>query len=447
MKGILILLLAGAAAPALAQQSAQTTPATPAATNACLPEHAAMGHCKLPAPAQPVADPHAGHTMPARQAPASNPDVSRDIAPAPAPVSGAPCLPEHAAMGHCKLPTPANHDTSSAAAPPPASGAACLPEHAAMGHCKLPARTDRSGASPAAPAPGAACLPEHAAMGHCQLPAPAPSAADPHAGHNMQAPGAAPAPPAAPPPPAAFAGPENAADAFYSEAEMAEAREDLIKEHGDIPVYRILFDQLETRIRDGRDGYEWDIQAWYGGDVDKLWLKSEGGGAFGEGVENAEVQALWSHAIDPWFDLQLGVRHDFRPDPERTYLVGGIQGLAPYWFEVEATAFVSNKGEVSARFEGEYDLRLTQALILQPRVEFDLALQDSPDIRVGSGLSTAELGARLRYEFFPKSGPAVIAPYIGVQYERAFGDTARFYRASGESAGGWSFLAGIRTWF
>ena len=448
MKGILILLLAGAATPALAQQGGQAAPAGPAPTGSCTPEHAAMGHCTLPAPA-PVADPHAGHTMPAQQAPASSP-----VAPAPAP--SASCPPEHAAMGHCKMPAPANAGSGRAVAPPPSPAATCAPEHAAMGHCKLPAPAQPA-ADPhaghtmpaeqaSAPAPTAPCAPEHAAMGHCQLPAPAQSV-DPHAGHDMQAPGAAPTPPATPPPPAAFTGPENAADAFYSEAKMAEARSEMYREHGGLRTYRVLFDQLEARIGKGRDGYGWDVEAWYGGDINKLWVTSEGEGTFGERVESAEVQALWSRAIDPWFDLQLGVRQDFRSGPDRTYLAAGVQGLAPYWFEVEAMAFVSHKGEVSARFEGEYDLRLTQALILQPRVEFDLALEDSPEIRVGSGLSTAELGARLRYEFLPKSGPAVIAPYVGVQYERAFGDTARYYRASGEDRGGWSFLAGLRTWF
>lgn len=299
---------------------------------------------------------------------------------------------------------------------------------------------------PAQPAPAqpTSCLPEHAAMGHCQSPAPAQS--DPHAGHDMQG-SAAPNPPATPPPPVAFTGPEHAADLFYGQVEMAEARGDLIREHGGLKTYRFLLDQLEARVGRGRNGYAWDAEAWYGGDINKLWITTEGEGTFSESVEIAEVQALWSRAIDPWFDLQFGVRQDFQSGPDRTYLAAGVQGLAPYWFEVDATAFVSNKGEVSARFEGEYDLRLTQALILQPRIEFDLALQDSPEIRVGSGLSTAELGARLRYEFFPRSGPAVIAPYVGVQYERAFGDTARYYRASGEDAGGWNFLVGLRTWF
>jgi copper resistance protein B len=154
------------------------------------------------------------------------------------------------------------------------------------------------------------------------------------------------------------------------------------------------------------------------------------------------VQALWSRAIDPWFDLQTGLRYDFRPDPSRAYLVLGVQGLAPYWFEVDAAAFVSTKGDVSARFEAEYDIRFTQKLILQPRVEVDFALQDVPELGIGSGLSSGEIGARLRYEVRPE-----FAPYVGVEYERAFDGTARFRRAAGEDRGGVSFLIGLRTWF
>ncbi len=207
-------------------------------------------------------------------------------------------------------------------------------------------------------------------------------------------------------------------------------------------TYKLLVDQLEAKVRDGGDGFTWDASAWYGGDIGKLWLKSEGEGEFGGSVEQAEVQALWSHAIDPWFDLQAGIRYDFRPDPERAHLVVGVQGLAPYWFEVDAAAFVSDRGDITARLEVEYDLRLTQRLILQPLVELDLAAQDVPEIGVGAGLSTAEFGARLRYEFAPE-----LAPYVGIEYERAFGGTAGFRRAAGEEAGGWSLLFGVRTWF
>jgi copper resistance protein B len=294
-------------------------------------------------------------------------------------------------------------------------------------------------APPAQSAPPAAADP-HA--GHTMPQTPV-SAADPHAGHDMSGMDQGhPTPPTAPPPAAAFSGPAHAADLVFDPAEMAEAREELREEHGSMETYKVLVDQLEAKLRNGRDGYAWDAQAWYGGDIDKLWLKTEGEGAFGESVEGAEVQALWSHAIDPWFDLQLGVRHDFRPDPERTHLVLGVQGLAPYWFEVDAAAFVSDKGEVTARLEAEYDLRVTQKLILQPRVELDLSLQDVPEIGIGSGLSSGEIGARLRYEIRPE-----FAPYVGIEYERAFGGTADFRRAAGEKAGGLSLLVGLRTWF
>ncbi len=212
-------------------------------------------------------------------------------------------------------------------------------------------------------------------------------------------------------------------------------------------AYKLLIDQLEVAIGDGREGYSWDAQFWYGGDIDKFWLKTEGEGTFGEELETAEIQGLWSHAIDPWFDLQAGVRQDIGAGPARTHLVLGVQGLAPYWFEVDGAVFLSTEGDVTARVEGEYDLRLTREIILQPRVEVDFSLQDVPELRLGTGITSAELGARLRYEFFPKSGPAVIAPYIGLQYQRAFGRTEDFRLAAGEDAEGFSLLVGVRTWF
>ena len=120
----------------------------------------------------------------------------------------------------------------------------------------------------------------------------------------------------------------------------------------------------------------------------------------------------------------------------------GVEGLAPYWIEVDAAAFLSDKGDVTARVEAEHDMRLTQKLILQPRFELDFAAQDIPRQQIGSGLSSAELGLRLRYQIVPR-----FAPYIGVNYERAFGDTRRFRRLDGENPGGWQYVAGLRTWF
>jgi copper resistance protein B len=326
------------------------------------------------------------------------------------------------------------------------------------GHGAQPADPHAGHAKPAAPAPKPPVDPhaEHAMpapkpvdphAGHA-MPAEEP-AADPHAGHSMPAAdphaghgAAVPAPPVAPAPAAASSGPAHAADAVYGAEAMAAARQGMRKEHGDIKTGKLLLDRLEYRLADGRDGYAWDAQAWYGGDIDKLWLKSEGEGAFGEGLERGEVQALWSRAIDPWFDLQLGLRHDFGRGPDRGHLAVGVQGLAPYWFEVDAAAFVSEKGDVSARLEAEYDLRITQRLILQPTAELEFSLQDVPELGIGSGLSSADLGLRLRFEIAPE-----FAPYIGVEYERGFGDTAGFRRAAGEEAGGLSVLAGLRAWF
>lgn len=416
MKRLILALLASAAAsPALAQHGSHAQPA-PAST--CTPEHAAMGHCTMPAPA-PTRTPAAtctpehaamGHCALPAEAPAAPP------MPRPAPAST--CTPEHAATGHCQMP-PARPAPS--AAPP----ATCTPEHAAMGHCALPAATP---APPQAQTPTATCTPEHAAMGHCT-------------------PSTAAEIPLAPPPPEALSGPAHAQDLFFNPTEAARSRAELAREHGGLSAYKLLIDQLEVRFGDGREGYSWDAQFWYGGDTDKLWVKAEGEGAFGEAFDGAEIQALWSRAIDPWFDLQAGVRQDIGAGPDRTHLVIGIQGLAPYWFEVEAAAFLSTAGDITARFEAEYDLRLTQRLILQPHLEVDLSLQEVPELGLGSGVTTAELGVRLRHEYFPGGGPAVVAPYLGVSYEHAFGRTRAFRRTAGEETGGLRFLVGVRTWF
>lgn len=307
-----------------------------------------------------------------------------------------------------------------------------------MGHCTLPSEPAK-----VAPAPSASsdtCLPEHAAMGHCTPSAagPAPQAADPHAGHKVTATD----PPVGPPPAAALSGPEHAADAIFGAAPMAESRDVMRREHGDLPAYKVFFDRIETRIRDGGDAYLVEGEAWYGGDINKVWVKTELEGEWGEGLEGAEVQGLWSRAIDPWFDLQAGIRYDARRGSDRAHLVLGIQGLAPYWWEVDGAVFLSNKGEVTGRAEAEYDLRITQKLILQPRAEVDLSLQDIPELQIGAGLTSAAVGARLRYQVTP-----LFAPYVGVEYERAFGDTRRFLRRDGEDSGGFNLLAGLRIWF
>ena len=247
--------------------------------------------------------------------------------------------------------------------------------------------------------------------------------------------------PLLPPPPEAGSGPARAAVAIWGEEAMNEARRELVRETDGGMRFWFQGDRLEYRSREGADGYLWDIQGYYGGDIDKFWFKSEGEGSFGEPVEGAEVQALWSRAIAPFFDLQTGVRQDLT-GPERTHAVIGIQGIAPYQFEVDVAAFVSNKGDVTARFEGELDQRITQRLILQPRAEIALSAQDIPELGIGAGLDRIEAGLRLRYEFARE-----FAPYVGVSQEWRIGESADFARAAGEDPSVTNYVVGMRFWF
>jgi copper resistance protein B len=242
----------------------------------------------------------------------------------------------------------------------------------------------------------------------------------------------------APPPPIPT---DHPADRFFPTARMEPARAALMHE-GRMTTYAVKIDQFEYRAANGKDGYGWAGEAWLGGDIDKLVIASEGEGEFGHKPERAELHALWRHALDPFFNLELGARQDFRPDPRRTYAVIGIEGLAPYWFEVEAQAFVSNKGDVHLRAGASYDQRITQNLILQPQAELNVALQDVPELRIASGLERIELGARLRYEITPR-----FAPYLGVHWERKLGGTADLVRAGGEKPSGVAAVFGIKAWF
>ncbi|MGP1283291.1 MAG: copper resistance protein B [Parasphingopyxis sp.] len=265
---------------------------------------------------------------------------------------------------------------------------------------------------------------------------------DPHAGHAMPGMAGDTPLPQSGPPPEALSGPAHAADTVFPPAVMAEARENLRRETGAMTVGLFSVDRLEAAIGSGEDAYAWELNARYGGDIDRLWIKSEGEGAFGGSLEEVEIQALWSHAIGPFFDFQAGVRADFRDGPDSTHLALGVQGLAPYMFEVDIAGFLSDDGDLTARIEAEYDQRLSQSLILQPRVELNFAAQDVPELGIGSGFSDLEAGLRLRYEFSPQ-----FAPYIGIEWQRQFGDTADFARAAGEDPDRIVFLAGVRFWF
>ena len=241
----------------------------------------------------------------------------------------------------------------------------------------------------------------------------------------------------APPPPS-----DHAADLIWDPEAMRGARADLRTETGGQSFYMVLFNLAEYQAKKGRDGYRWDGEAWYGGDINRLTLKTEGEGAFREGLESAEIQAVYSRSIGPYWFVQGGLRYDIKPNPSRTYATIGIEGLAPNNFDVEGALFLSDRGDVLGRIEGYYDQRVTQRLILQPRAEFNLSAQDVRAEGYGSGLVDAELGLRLRYEVRRE-----FAPYIVISWERQFGDTRRFSRLRNQETGGFSFVAGVRTWF
>ena len=201
-------------------------------------------------------------------------------------------------------------------------------------------------------------------------------------------------------------------------------------------------EQFEYRNQDGGDALKWDAQGWYGGDDNKLWLKTEGEKPAGGKVENAEIQLLLSHRVTDFFDVQAGMRYDPEPNPRRSYAVLGLQGLAPYYFETDAALFLSHKGDLSARFIAEYELLLTQRLILQPAMEINLAAQDVKALGLGAGVTDIELGLRLRYEIRRE-----FAPYVGVNWQRKLGQTADLARRDGGDTEIPSLVAGIRLWF
>ena len=226
------------------------------------------------------------------------------------------------------------------------------------------------------------------------------------------------------------------------------AEEDWPRPIEDNPViYLLLFDQLEYRAHDGSSTFHWDVQGWIGGDYNRIWLKTEGEQRLSNdhGGE-AEVQLLYSRLISPYFDFQAGLRHDevygAGPQEARSFAVISVQGLGLYWFELEFAAFVSEDGDLSARLTGEYDFLITQRLVLQPRLETEIGVQEVEEFGVGQGLNGIELGLRLRYEILRE-----LAPYVGISWATKLGETADLARREGDDVESFSVLLGVRMWF
>ena len=141
--------------------------------------------------------------------------------------------------------------------------------------------------------------------------------------------------------------------------------------HDGVMQYQVLFDQLEWQFIHGVHGLRWDSRTWFGGDRNRLWVRSEGEALDGV-IETAEAQVLFGRSIAPWWDVVAGVGFDVRPGPAHMWLAAGIQGLAPHWLDVQATGFVGPSGHTAARFEIETDLLVTNRLILQPLLELSV---------------------------------------------------------------------------
>ena len=210
--------------------------------------------------------------------------------------------------------------------------------------------------------------------------------------------------------------------------------------HGTGVNYQVLFDQLEGQFVHGDPGARWDAKAWFGGDVNRVWVRTEGDALDGV-LDTAEAQVWFGRSISRWWDVVGGVRYDPRPSPSHTWAVVGIQGLAPQFFDVQATAYVGSAGHLAARLEVEYEQLITQRLILQPLVELSFSGKDDPDRGMAAGLSTGEVGFRLRYEIRRE-----LAPYVGVVWHKKLFGTGDIAREQGHDPGGWHLVGGLRWW-
>lgn len=203
----------------------------------------------------------------------------------------------------------------------------------------------------------------------------------------------------------------------------------------------VLADQLEWRDANAGSAASWDLKGWIGRDTERLWFRAEGERVDNR-TEDSEAHLLWGRRVTRWWDVVAGARQDFKPGPSQTWLALGVQGLAPYMFEVEATAYVGDGGQTAARLEAEYELLVTNHLILQPLLELNVYGKDNEARGIGAGFSSLEAGLRLRYEIRRE-----VAPYVGITWARKLGETADLAELAGEDIDDAQLVAGVRAWF
>ena len=223
-------------------------------------------------------------------------------------------------------------------------------------------------------------------------------------------------------------------DAAFPEVEPHRLR-------GDAVYAFLLFDRLEWQGAGTTHGIDWNGSGWVGGVRNRLWFRTEGHSDDGA-LEDAEAHLLYGRAIARWWDVVVGVRQDFRPGPAQTWAAFGLQGLAPYWFDIEVTGYVSDAGQTAARLEVDYELLFTNRLILRPRVELNLYGKRNAARGIGAGLADTDVGLRLRYEWRRE-----LAPYIGVSWLNTHAETSDLARTAGEPTSDTRLVAGVRLWY
>ena len=209
----------------------------------------------------------------------------------------------------------------------------------------------------------------------------------------------------------------------------------------DDPILTKVMGEVETRKANGANPKVWNINAWVGKDLEKLWIKSEGEKLNGKTTE-AELQILYSKAITPFWDLQYGIKKDFKPTPSRTWGTIAVKGVAPYLVEIDASLFVGESERTAIRLDAEYEYMLSQKWVLSPELEINIFGKDDEVTGTGKGLSNIETGLRLHYELSRE-----FAPYIGINWGKKYGNTVTFANSEGEDVEDSQVVAGVRFWF